>query len=87
MRRARRNLYALKRERREKREYTVGSRPFPNLQKSVNLQYNYYTLGRLDDGTNESLTKRLMFQVSFFFMISCKILCKNPFNLFSYFFL
>ena len=29
--------------------------------KSVNLQYN--TLGRLDDGTNESSTKRLMFQV------------------------
>ena len=27
-----------------------------------------------------------MFQVLFFFMISCKILCKNPFNLFSYFF-
>ena len=39
--------------------------------KSVNLQYN--TLGRLDmdDGT---------------FMISCKSLCKNAFNLFSYFF-
>ena len=30
MRRARRNLYALKRERREKREYTVGSRLLPN---------------------------------------------------------
>merc|ERR1712016_26656 len=34
-------------------------------QKSVNLQYN--TLGRLDDGTNESSTKRLMFQLLFFF--------------------
>ena len=33
--------------------------------KSVNLQYN--TLGCLDDGTNESSTKRLMFQVLFFF--------------------
>ena len=33
--------------------------------KSVNLQYN--TLGRLDDGTNESSTKRLMFQALFFF--------------------
>ena len=33
-------------------------------QKSVNLQYN--TLGRLDDGTNELSTKRLMFQVLFF---------------------
>ena len=53
--------------------------------KSVNLQYN--TLGRLDDGTNKSSSKRLMFQVLFFFMISCKILCKNPFNLFSYFFI
>ena len=51
--------------------------------KSVNLQYN--TLGCLDDGTNESLTKRLMFQVLFFFMISCRILCKNTFNLFVYF--
>ena len=50
--------------------------------KSVNLQY--ITLGCLDDGTNKSLTKCLMFQVLFFFMISCKILCKNPFNLFSY---
>ena len=30
MRRARRNLYALKRERREKREYIVGSRSFSN---------------------------------------------------------
>ena len=39
----------------------------------------------MDDGTNESSTKRLMFQV-FFFMSSCKILCKNPFNLFSYLF-
>ena len=53
-------------------------------QKSVNLQYN--TLGRLDDGTNKSSTKRLMFQVLFFSMISCKILCKNPFNSFSYLF-
>ena len=55
------------------------------IKKSVNLQYN--TLGRLDHGTNESSTKRLIFQVSFFFMISCKILCKNRFNLFSYFFI
>ena len=37
-------------------------------------------------GTNDSSTKRLMFQVLFFFTISCKILCKNGFNLFSYFF-
>ena len=35
--------------------------------KSVNLQYNM--LGRLDDGTNESSTKRLIFQVLFFFLI------------------
>ena len=56
-----------------------------SLSKSVNLQYN--TLSRLDDGTNDSSTKRLMFQVLFFFMISWKILCKNPFNLFSYFFI
>ena len=35
------------------------------LHKSVNLQIN--TLGRLDDGTEESSTKRLMFQVLFLF--------------------
>ena len=33
--------------------------------KSVNLQYN--TLGRMDDGKNESSTKCLMFQVFIFF--------------------
>ena len=32
-----------------------------------------------------SLTKHLMFQVLFFFIISCKILCKNPFNLFIFY--
>ena len=48
------------------------------LLKSVNLQY--ITLGHWDDGTNESSTQRLMFQVLFFFIISCKILCKKPFN-------
>ena len=47
--------------------------------KSVNLQY--IMLGHLDDGTNGSSTKHLMFQVLLFFMTSCKILCKNPFNL------
>ena len=35
------------------------------ISQSVNLQYN--ALGRLDDGTNESSTKRLMFQVLLFF--------------------
>ena len=71
-----------------KNEFVFGWRPtrkhyvFWHL-KSVNLQYN--TLVRLDDGTNKSSTKRLMFQVLFFFMISRKILYKNPFNLFSYF--
>ena len=56
------------------------------VQKSVNLQYTCNTLGCLDNGTNESSTKRLMFQVLFFFMISCKFLCKNGFNSFFYFF-
>ena len=50
--------------------------------KCNNLQQN--TLGRCVDGTIVSLTKCLMFQVLFFFIISCKILFKNPFNLFSY---
>ena len=52
--------------------------------KSDNLQYNM--LGRWVDGTIVSSTKCLMFQVLFFFIISCKILYKNPFNLFSHFF-
>ena len=67
-------------------EYNVTRIPFclRCYHKSVNLQY--ITLVCLDDGTNESLNERLMFQVSFFYMISCKILCKNPFNLFSHFF-
>ena len=34
-----------------------------HIHKSVNLQY--ITLGCLDDGTNESSTKSLMFQVLF----------------------
>ena len=54
------------------------------VYKSVNLQY--ITLGCLDNRTNESSTKSLMFQVLFFFMLSYKILFKNPFNLFSHFF-
>ena len=58
------------------------------LQKSDNLQYNMYTgsLGCWVAETIVSLTKHQMFQVLFFFMISCRILCKNTFNLFVYFF-
>ena len=41
--------------------------------KSDNLQYN--TLVRWVAGTNDSSTNCLMFQVLFFFIISCKILC------------
>jgi hypothetical protein len=40
-------------------------------QKSVNLQYD--TLGRWDYGSNNSSTKRLRFQVSFFFIISYRL--------------
>ena len=44
---------------------SAGSRTMgPNHLKSVNLQYS--KLGLLDNGTNESSTKRLMFQVLFF---------------------
>ena len=50
------------------------------VMKSNNLQYN--TLCRCVDGTIVSLDKRLMFHVLFFFIISCKILCKNIFILF-----
>ena len=56
---------------------------FTQVIKSVNLQFD--KLFRWADGTNDSLTKRLMFQVLFFFITSCKILCKIPFNLFLFF--
>ena len=46
-----------------------GGLPVLNL-KSVNLQY--ITLGCLDDGTNKSSTKSLMFQVLFFFIYFLK---------------
>jgi len=39
--------------------------------KSDNLQYN--TLARWVDGTNDSSTKRLMFQALFFFIISYRL--------------
>ena len=50
--------------------------------KSVNLEYN--TLVCWDDGTNVSSTKHLMFQVFFFFIKSCKILCNKPLHFFFY---
>ena len=50
--------------------------------KSNNLQYN--KLGCWVHGTIVSSTKCLMFHVLFFFIISCKILNKNPFILFSF---
>ena len=56
--------------------------PLKGYNKSDNLQYN--TLGRWVTWTNDSSSKRLMFQVLFFFIISCKIPCKNCFNLFFY---
>ena len=43
--------------------------------KSINLQYDM--LVRWADGTNDLSTKRLMFQLSFFFVESCKTLCIN----------
>ena len=45
--------------------YNLHGPSWRNFMKSVNLQYN--TLVRWADGTNDSLTKRLMFQVLFFF--------------------
>ena len=52
-------------------------------QKSVNLEYN--TLVGWADWTDVLSTKRLMFRVFFFFIKSCKILCKNPFNLYFFY--
>ena len=53
-------------------------------QKSDNLQYNM--LGRRVAGTNDSSTKRLMFQVLLFFIISCKTYCKKSFQFIFFFF-
>ena len=53
-------------------------------QNSVNLQYKM--LVRLVNGTNDSSTKRLMFQALIFVIKSCKKFCKNPFNLLYTFF-
>ena len=44
------------------------------------------TLVRWADGENDSSTKHLMFQALFFFITSCKILCKKPFQLIFLFF-
>ena len=46
-------------------------------QKSVNLQYNIirWFAGPMGQTTH------LMFKVLFFFIKSCTILCKDPFNL------
>ena len=49
------------------------------ILKSDNLQCN--VPGHWVDWTIVSLTKRCMFQTLLFSIISCKILCKNPFNL------
>ena len=49
--------------------------------RSVNLQYNM--LARWASGTNDSSTSDV--PSIFFFIKSCKILCKNPLNLFFYF--
>ena len=58
------------------------------VRKEVNQRFlKIFNMIRLVAGTNGSLTKGLMFQVFFFFIISCKNLCKNQFNLFSYFFI
>ena len=48
-------------------------------QKCVNLQYNM--LVRWADGTNDSLTKCLMFQVSFFFHEILQNSLQKPFQL------
>ena len=51
--------------------------------KSVNLQYN--TLVCWADGTNDSSTKRLMFQVSFFFHKILQNSLQKPFQFFFFF--
>ena len=55
-----------------------------SLLKSDNLQYN--TLGRWVDGPNNSSTKRLMFQVSFFFHKILQNSLQKPFQFIFLFF-
>ena len=69
---------------------TVGNNCYCFLHlRSDNLHYT--TLGRWFDGMIDSLTKCLMFQALFFFLISCKIpciiLCKFLCNIFFIFFI
>ena len=52
---------------------------------SVNLQHN--TLVRWADGTKDSLTKRLMFQLLFFFHEILQSSLQKPFQFIFYFFL
>ena len=61
-------------------EKDLGKLPGKNI-----MNLTICNIIRWDDGTIVSVTKSLMFQVLFVFIISCKTLCKNPFNLFSYF--
>ena len=68
----------LKETRRRKLSHRVHSTSTRNL--------SIYNIIRWANGTNDWSSKPLMFQVLFFsFIKSCKILCKNPFNYFSYF--
>ena len=55
------------------------------VYKSVNLQYN--NLVAWVDGTNNSSSKCLIFQVLFFFQKMFQNSLRNTFNIFSYFFL
>ena len=61
-----------------KKEMVIGE------VKSVNLQYN--TLDRWADETNDSATKHLMVQVSFFFHKILQYSLQKPFHFFFHFF-
>ena len=54
-----------------------------NIKQLLNTTLNptIFNIIRWVAGTIVSLTKRMICEVLFFFIISCKILCKNPFNL------
>ena len=62
----------------------AGKPPLPSLSLSKIRQSSIQSVACWVVATNDSSTKHLMFQVLFSYVISCKILCKNRFFLFSY---
>ena len=61
---------------------TIGKYEFINPSIYNIIRWVAWTMGQMNRQPSVWCSKYYLF-----FMISCKILCKNPFNLFSYFFI